>query len=61
MAQVGEDHGIPECERGDLGTSLVRQWLTYDRKAILFLGENAILFVLGTTLWASSKRDRRQC
>jgi hypothetical protein len=40
---------IPEEEREDVATSLVRQWLTCDGSATLFLGEEQIYLVLGRT------------
>ena len=40
---------IPEADRADLATSLVRQWITYDGKATLFIGEGQFCFVLAET------------
>jgi hypothetical protein len=40
---------IPEEEREDVATSLVRQWLTCDGNATLFLGEEQVYLVLGRT------------
>jgi hypothetical protein len=43
------DELIPEVERGDLVTSLVRQWITYDGNATLFVGEQQVYLALGKT------------
>lgn len=40
---------FPEGERADLVTSLVRQWITYDGHATLFLGDRQVYLVLGRT------------
>jgi hypothetical protein len=39
IQQIAEDDEIPEGERADFVTSLVRQWITYDGSATVFLGE----------------------
>jgi hypothetical protein len=43
----GDD--IPESERADFATSLVRQWITYDGSATVFLGERQVYLILGRT------------
>jgi hypothetical protein len=43
----GED--IPQGEREDFVTSLVRQWLTYDGTAAVFLGDEQVYLALGRT------------
>jgi hypothetical protein len=49
LAEIAEDEGIPEAEWEDLATSLVRQWVTYDGNATLFLGGRQVYLVLGQT------------
>jgi hypothetical protein len=49
LAEIAEGEAIPEGERGDLATSLVRQWITYGGRATLFLGERQVYLVLGRT------------
>lgn len=49
IAALAEVYDIPDGEREDLITSLVRQWITYDGNAALFLGEDIHYFVLGRT------------
>jgi hypothetical protein len=49
LADIAGDEDIPEGEREDFATSLVRQWLTYDGSATLFLGEEQVYLVLGRT------------
>jgi hypothetical protein len=46
---IAEAEEIPESEQEDLATSLVRQWITYDGRATLFVGEHQVYLVLGTT------------
>ncbi len=46
---LAEEVEIPEDERRDLATSLVRQWITYDGRATLFLGGEQVYFILGRT------------
>jgi hypothetical protein len=41
---------IRESDLADLATSLVRQWITYDGNATLFLGERQLYLVLDKTL-----------
>ncbi len=45
--QIVGDGDFPEGEREDFVTSLVRQWITYDGNATLFLGERR-----STSSWA---------
>lgn len=47
--RIGGDEEFPEDERADFVTSLVRQWITYDGQATLFLGERQVYLVLGRT------------
>ncbi len=49
LEEIDGDGEFPEAERADLVTSLVRQWLTYDGHATLFLGEEQVYLVLGRT------------
>jgi hypothetical protein len=49
LEEIAEDEGIPEEEWGDLATSLVRQWVSYDGNATLFLGGSQVYLVLGQT------------
>jgi hypothetical protein len=44
-----ENEVIPESQRRDFATSLVRQWITFDGHATLFIGEQQIYFILDTT------------
>ena len=46
LQEIAESETIFEAERGDLATSLVRQWITYDSKATLFIGEQQIYLAL---------------
>src|SRR5262249_36582358 len=39
LRQFAEEDEFPDGEREDLITSLVRQWVTYDGKAVLFVEE----------------------
>jgi hypothetical protein len=49
LDEVAEGEDIPEGEREEFATSLVRQWLTYDGSAALFLGDEQVYAVLGRT------------
>ena len=49
LEEIAEGEPIPEADRADLATSLVRQWITYDGKATLFIGEGQFCFVLAET------------
>ena len=49
LVEIAEDEVIPEAEWGDLATSLVRQWVSYDGNATLFLGGRQVYLVLGQT------------
>lgn len=49
LDSVAEDEEIPDDERNDCVTSLVRQWITYDGNATVFLGDQQIYLVLGKT------------
>jgi hypothetical protein len=45
-----EEYGeLPGAERADVATSLVRQWLTYEGHASLFLDEEEVHLALGRT------------
>jgi hypothetical protein len=44
-----EEYPLPEKERRDLVTSLVRQWITYDGHATLFVGGQQVYLILGKT------------
>src|SRR5215469_14372515 len=46
---IAQDEEIPEEEREDFATSLVRQWITYDGNATVFVGEQQVYLVLGKT------------
>lgn len=48
LRQVSEDE-IPDAERADLVTSLVRQWITYDGHATLFVDDDQVYFHLSQT------------
>ncbi|HEX4591384.1 MAG TPA: hypothetical protein VH120_15725, partial [Gemmataceae bacterium] len=50
--QLASDVSLPESDRADLVTSVLRQWLTYDGRATLFLGEDrqVALFLERTAL-----------
>jgi hypothetical protein len=56
--QLVEQRGLPEGEREDLTTSLVRQWITYDGRATLFLEGDQVYFHLEKTPLG---RDRVAC
>jgi hypothetical protein len=49
LVEIAEDEVISEAEWGDLATSLVRQWVSYDGNATLFLGGRQVYLVLGQT------------
>jgi len=49
LDEIAEDEAIPEGEWEDLATSLVRQWVSYDGNATLFLGGRQVYPVLGQT------------
>jgi hypothetical protein len=49
VQMLAEEGAIPESEQADLATSLVRQWITYDGNAALFLGDRQIYVMLGST------------
>jgi hypothetical protein len=49
LDEIATGADIPEGERQDLATSLVRQWLTYGGRATLFFGECQVYLVLGKT------------
>lgn len=47
--RIAGDDDLWQSERADFVTSLVRQWITYDGNATLFLGERQVYLVLGRT------------
>jgi hypothetical protein len=49
LEEIAQEVSIFEAERDDLATSLVRQWITYDGNASLFLGEQQYFLVLART------------
>jgi hypothetical protein len=49
LQTLEEEGGLPPGEQGDLATSLVRQWVTYDGHACLFLVGQVVYFDLGRT------------
>jgi hypothetical protein len=49
LEEIAEAEGISEAEWEDLATSLVRQWVSYDGNATLFLGGRQVYLVLGQT------------
>jgi hypothetical protein len=49
IQKISGDEEIPEDEREDFATSLVRQWITYDGNATVFLGKQQVYLVLGKT------------
>jgi len=49
IEEIAGDEAFPEGEREDLATSLVRQWVSYDGHATLFLGGRQVYLVLGQT------------
>lgn len=46
---IAQDEEIPEDEREDFATSLVRQWITYGGNATVFLGHQQVYLILGKT------------
>jgi hypothetical protein len=49
VQRIGEEYPLPVDERRDLATSLVRQWITYDGHATLFVGGQQVYLILGKT------------
>ena len=49
LREIAEDYELADEERDGLVTSLVRQWITYDGNAALFLGEQQVYLALGRT------------
>jgi hypothetical protein len=49
ITKLGGGDGLYESEKAELVTSLVRQLATYDGRAVLFLGEQALCVNLGST------------
>jgi hypothetical protein len=49
LDQIAQGEEIPEDERRDFVTSLVRQWVTYDGNATVFVGNQQVYLVLGKT------------
>jgi len=49
VQKFADDEPIPETEREDFVTSLVRQWITYDGNATFFVGDQQAYLVLSTT------------
>jgi hypothetical protein len=49
IQEIADDLEIPEADREDLVTSLVRQWITYDRNATFFFGDQQVYLVLAAT------------
>lgn len=49
LARVAGESELTDDERGEFTTSLVRQWVTYDGNAALFLGDRQFYLVLGRT------------
>lgn len=49
IGQICEEDGIFESEREDLVTSLVRQWVTYEGNATLFIEGQQFQLLLGST------------
>jgi hypothetical protein len=47
LEKLAEEQEITDALRGDFTTSLVRQWITYEGNATLFIGEKQLYFVLG--------------
>ena len=47
LDEIAEDEEIFEGAWEDLATSLVRQWVSYDGNATLFLGGRQVYLVLG--------------
>jgi hypothetical protein len=49
LDEIDEYDELPEAERADVATSLVRQWLTYEGHATLFLEDEQVYLDLGRT------------
>lgn len=49
VEEISERFDLSEKDRRDCPTSLVRQWITYDGHATLFLAEQQLYFVLART------------
>ena len=49
VQRIADHDEVPDDERDDLVTSLVRQWITYDGCATVFFGEQQVHLVLGQT------------
>lgn len=49
FGRIAWDDEFPAGEREDFVTSLVRQWITYDGNATLFLGDRQVYLMLGRT------------
>jgi hypothetical protein len=49
LQSVAGDADLPSDERNDVVTALVRQWITYDGHATVFLPDRQIYLVLGHT------------
>ncbi len=49
IRRIAQEEEIPEGEREDLATSLVRQWITCDGSATVFVGEQQVYLALGRT------------
>jgi hypothetical protein len=49
IRRIAPEAGLPEEEWGGLATSLVRQWITYDGSAALFLGGQQVDLAPGRT------------
>ncbi len=49
IQRIAGDAELPDDEREGFVTSLVRQWITYDGNAVVFVGEQPVYLVLGKT------------
>lgn len=49
LRDVAREEEVPQEEQEEVVTSLVRQWLTYDGNAALFVGDQQVYLSLGTT------------
>jgi ribosomal protein S27E len=49
LQQIDPEGEVPDDERDEFVTSLVRQWITYDGNATAFVGERQAYLVLGRT------------
>ena len=49
LHRIADDFELPDDERDDLAISLVRQWITYDGSATVFVGDQQVYLVLGRT------------